>query len=71
MAIMPRTCPTQAAMTPPTAPPAAEDRPHRVPPTLRRSTVGDLSKFAGTWEGDDIEECIDVVYASRSRVMAG
>lgn len=40
------------------------------PPHLRQSTVGDLLKFAGTWEGDDLEECLEAVYASRSRVTA-
>lgn len=40
------------------------------PPHLRQSTVGDLLKFAGTWEGDDLEECLEVVYASRSQVSA-
>ena len=40
------------------------------PPHLRQSTVGDLLKFAGTWEGDDLEECLEAVYASRSQVTA-
>jgi hypothetical protein len=40
------------------------------PSHLRQSTVGDLLKFAGTWEGDDLEECLEAVYASRSQVTA-
>lgn len=31
------------------------------------STVGSLLKFAGTWVGDDLEERLKEVYASRGR----
>lgn len=36
----------------------------------RESTIGDLLKFAGTWEGDDFEACLDAVISSRSQVNA-
>jgi hypothetical protein len=35
-------------------------------PTLTGSTVADLLPFAGTWQGDDFEECLQSVYDSRS-----
>jgi hypothetical protein len=34
----------------------------------RRCTLGSLLRFAGTWVGDDLEECLREVYASRSRM---
>ena len=37
-----------------------------VPPDQRQSTAADLIQFVGTWHGDDIEECLDLVYATRS-----
>gem|GEM_PF-5723409 len=36
-------------------------------PQLRGSTLGDLLQFAGTWEGDDIRECLQLVRQDRSR----
>lgn len=30
-----------------------------------KSTAKDLLKFAGTWHGDDLEECLNEVYKSR------
>lgn len=30
------------------------------------STGADLLRFAGTWQGDDFEECLQEVYAQRS-----
>ncbi|MGH2559578.1 MAG: hypothetical protein ACRDJH_10980 [Thermomicrobiales bacterium] len=39
-----------------------------IPPDQRESTVDDLLQFAGTWVGDDFEECLEAVYASRSLV---
>ncbi len=39
---------------------AAEDNPE-----TRVSTAGSLLKFAGTWHGDDLEECLEVVYQTR------
>lgn len=34
-------------------------------PVLTGSTVADLVKFAGTWQGDDFEECLQAVYDAR------
>nr|MBA3924460.1 hypothetical protein [Nostocaceae cyanobacterium] len=36
-------------------------------PIIRGSTAGDLLKFAGTWQGDDFEECLQLVYETRSQ----
>jgi hypothetical protein len=36
-------------------------------PIRRGAKVGDLLKFAGTWAGDDLEECLADVYATRSK----
>jgi hypothetical protein len=33
------------------------------PPAVR---LGDLLQFAGTWEGDDADEVVDMIYRSRS-----
>ena len=30
-----------------------------------KSTAKDLLKFAGTWHGDDLEECLKEVYKTR------
>ncbi|MEH2294526.1 MAG: hypothetical protein V7K31_15800 [Nostoc sp.] len=35
-------------------------------PILRGSKAEDLLKFAGTWQGDDFEECLQLVYKTRS-----
>jgi hypothetical protein len=35
-------------------------------PIIRGSTAEDLLKFAGTWHGDDFEECLQLVYETRS-----
>ncbi|MEH2348240.1 MAG: hypothetical protein V7K55_09590 [Nostoc sp.] len=35
-------------------------------PILRGSKAEDLLKFAGTWQGDDFEECLQLVYETRS-----
>ncbi|NJK76216.1 MAG: hypothetical protein HC942_22230 [Microcoleus sp. SU_5_6] len=40
-------------------PPVAE-------PILRGSKAKDLLKFAGTWQGDDFEECLQSVCDNRS-----
>jgi hypothetical protein len=34
--------------------------------TESETTLGDLLQFAGTWQGDDLKECLDLVYQSRS-----
>lgn len=36
-------------------------------PIIRGSKAEDLLKFAGTWQGDDFEECLQLVYESRSQ----
>lgn len=33
---------------------------------LRGSTAEDLLEFAGTWEGDDIRECLQLVHNTRA-----
>lgn len=38
-----------------------------VEPILRNSKAKDLLKFAGTWQGDDFEECLQLVYDTRSQ----
>jgi hypothetical protein len=38
-----------------------------IPPQDRPSTAASLLKYAGTWEGDDLEECLRLVYATRSK----
>ncbi|MUG93714.1 hypothetical protein F7734_15315 [Scytonema sp. UIC 10036] len=35
-------------------------------PILRGSKAKDLLKFAGTWQGDDFEDCLQLVYNTRS-----
>jgi hypothetical protein len=32
------------------------------------STAESLLKYAGTWEGDDLEECLKLVYDTRGRI---
>ena len=36
-------------------------------PIIRGSKAEDLLKFTGTWQGDDFEECLKLVYESRSQ----
>lgn len=35
-------------------------------PILRGSKAEDLLQFAGTWQGDDFEECLQSVYDDRT-----
>ncbi|MEH2318090.1 hypothetical protein [Nostoc sp.] len=35
-------------------------------PIIRGSKAEDLLKFAGAWQGDDFEECLQLVYETRS-----
>jgi hypothetical protein len=35
-------------------------------PILRGSKAKDLLRFAGTWQGEDFEECLQRVYDTRS-----
>jgi len=34
-------------------------------PETRASTAGSLLKFAGTWQGDDLRDCLDMAYQTR------
>ncbi|MDF5715104.1 MAG: hypothetical protein PUP93_14775 [Rhizonema sp. NSF051] len=36
-------------------------------PIIRGSMAEDLLKFAGTWQGDDLYECLELVYETRSQ----
>ncbi|MBP0018073.1 MAG: hypothetical protein J7647_11005 [Cyanobacteria bacterium SBLK] len=36
-------------------------------PILRGSKAKDLLEFAGTWQGDDFEDCLQLVYDNRSQ----
>ncbi|NEQ71228.1 MAG: hypothetical protein F6K21_38250 [Symploca sp. SIO2D2] len=38
-------------------------------PILRDAKAKDLLKFAGTWQGEDFEECLELVYNSRSEAQ--
>lgn len=35
-------------------------------PVLTGSTGADLLQFAGTWQGNDFEDCLEAVYETRS-----
>ncbi len=41
----------------------------RLPPIKRGTKAGDLLKFAGTWQGNDLEECLRSVYETRSKAQ--
>lgn len=41
----------------------------RVAPIKRGTKAGDLLKFAGTWQGNDIEECLRLVHETRSKAQ--
>ncbi|MFB2838073.1 hypothetical protein [Floridanema evergladense] len=34
------------------------------------STASSLLKYAGTWEGDDLQECLEMVYDTRGQIGA-
>ena len=53
------TAETEQASEPP---PAADDE-----PPAPFSTARSLLRHAGTWAGDDFEECLEAVYASRGQ----
>lgn len=42
-------------------------QPQHAEPILRGAKAGDLLQFAGTWEGDDLEDCLRLVYKTRSQ----
>lgn len=45
---------------------AAEPETGADEPVLTGSTGADLVPFAGTWQGDDFEDCLQAVYEHRS-----
>jgi hypothetical protein len=46
--------------------PAETEKPSSIRPAKDGpSTAGSLLKYAGTWEGDDLEECLRLVYENR------
>jgi hypothetical protein len=53
---------------------AREGRPPIRPPVFRPakgpSTARSLLQYAGTWEGDDLEECLRLVYETRSKAKS-
>ena len=40
----------------------------QMPTPLSRSTAESLLKYAGTWEGEDFEECLQLVYDTRGQI---
>jgi hypothetical protein len=40
----------------------------QTPTPLSHSTAESLLKYAGTWEGNDFEECLQLVYDSRGQI---
>lgn len=40
----------------------------QTPTPLSHSTAESLLKYAETWEGDDFEECLQLVYDSRGQI---
>lgn len=42
--------------------------PANSPATQQGAKLGDLLEFAGTWAGDDLENCLETVYSTRSQV---
>ena len=45
-----------------------EPSPPEAPPPFRPSSGRSLLRHAGTWSGDDIEECLQLVYDTRSQI---
>ncbi|NMG58864.1 hypothetical protein E1H12_10110 [Geitlerinema sp. P-1104] len=41
----------------------------KLPPLERGKTAKDLLEVAGTWQGDDLEECLNSVYKTRSETQ--
>ncbi|GAB4294462.1 MAG: hypothetical protein Fur0025_31160 [Oscillatoriaceae cyanobacterium] len=41
----------------------------KLPPLKRGKTAKNFLKFAGTWQGDDLEKCLDSVYEARSKTQ--
>lgn len=44
-------------------------RPLRRLAPIKRGTRGDLLKFAGTWQGNDLEDCLREVKETRSKAQ--
>lgn len=42
---------------------------HKLSPIKRGKTTQDLLKFAATWQGDDLEDCLDFVRETRSKTQ--
>jgi hypothetical protein len=40
----------------------------QMPTPLSHSTAESLLKYAGTWEGEDFEECLQLVYDTRGQI---
>jgi hypothetical protein len=45
-----------------------EPSPPDTPPPFRPSSGRSLLRHAGTWAGDDFEECLQLVYDTRSEI---
>ncbi|MBD2771108.1 hypothetical protein [Iningainema tapete] len=43
--------------------------PRRLAPIKRGTKAGDLLKFAGTWQGNDLEDCLREVKETRSKAQ--
>ncbi|WP_413163184.1 hypothetical protein ACL6C3_28290 [Capilliphycus salinus ALCB114379] len=41
----------------------------KLPPIKRGKTAKDLLKYAGTWQGDDLEDCLNIVHKTRSETQ--
>jgi hypothetical protein len=41
----------------------------KLPPIKRGKTAKDLLKFAATWQGDDLETCLNFVRETRSKTQ--
>ncbi|OIP70702.1 MAG: hypothetical protein AUK48_13325 [Oscillatoriales cyanobacterium CG2_30_44_21] len=39
----------------------------RIPPLKRNKKASDLSSHVGTWQGDDLAECLDFARETRSK----
>jgi hypothetical protein len=46
----------------------ASASPANSPSTQQGAKLGNLLEFAGTWAGDDLEDCLETVYNTRSKV---
>lgn len=44
-------------------------KPEDIQPDSEKSTLFNLLKLAGTWQGDDIKECLEAVYKIRGETQ--